>query len=81
MPAYNSITGKAIITNPINSAYSDGWDLIYAKKSAHDWLKSMPEIQITDPDGWKYDDGVTLDTHIKYSDFCKRLNESKIINI
>lgn len=78
MAARNEITGKVIKTNPQNSAYAEGWDKIYAKKSAHEWLKTMPDVVLMDADGWRYDD-VTLDTPIKYSEFVKRLNMSTII--
>ncbi len=77
--ARNDITGKVIKTDPLTRAYSDGWDRIYAKKPATEWLKE-DSIQMIDPDGWREDDGVTLDTPIKYSEFQRRLNLSTIIN-
>lgn len=76
--AINEITGKVIKTNPQNAKYAENWDKIYAKKTAHQWLETIPDIIILDPDGWRYDD-VTMDTPIKWSEFQKRLNESTII--
>jgi hypothetical protein len=76
--AYNPITGKAIKTGVQNKAYNEGWDKAFAKKTAHEWLKETPTvIRIVSPDGW--DDEVTLDTPIKWSDFQQRLNISTII--
>lgn len=80
MATNNPITGKVIKTNPQNSAYAEGWERIYAKKSAHEWLETtMPNTILMDPDGWRYDDGVTLDTPITYSEFNKRINVSTCI--
>lgn len=76
--ARNDITGKVIKTNPQNKAYSDGWDKVFAKKPAHEWLKDE-NIELLNPDGWQQDDGVTLDTPIKWSDFQQRLSKSTII--
>ena len=76
--AYNPITGKAIKTGIQNKAYNEGWDKVFAKKTAHEWLKETSAvIRIVSPDGW--DEDVTLDTPIKWSDFQNRLNHSTII--
>ena len=77
--AINDITQKVIKTGIQNKAYNEGWDKAFAKKTAHEWLKETPEvIRIVNPDGW--DDEVTLDTPIKWSDFNNRLNHSTIIS-
>jgi len=55
------------------------------KKSATEWLND-PVIQdqpakivgIQDPDGWRRDDGVTLDTPITLLDFKERLGQSTV---
>ena len=78
MAATNPITGKEIKTAPQNSAYAEGWERIFAKKSANEWVKSTPYI-IMDPDGWRQDDGVTLDTPITWKEFQTRLNMSTVI--
>lgn len=75
--AKNDITGKYIKSNPPNAKYTNNWDKIYAKKNAHEWLKTLPEIKMIDPDGWKYDD-ITMDTPINWYEFQKRLNKSTI---
>jgi hypothetical protein len=77
MAAVNDITGKVIKTSPQNSAYSEGWERIYAKKNAHEWA-AKEGIEIVDYDGWRLNDGVTLDTPTTYSDFNKRLSYSNI---
>ena len=76
--AYNDITGKAIKSGIQNKDYDKGWERIFAKKSSHEWLKETTEIiSIVSPDGW--DDEVTLDTPIKWTDFQNRLNHSTVI--
>ncbi len=77
--AINDITGKVIKTSPQNSAYSDGWDKVFAKKSANEWLKTMPDVVMSDPDGWRQNDGVDMDTPIKWLDFQQRLSRSTIL--
>ena len=77
--SYNDVTGRAIKTGIQNKDYDKGWDRIFAKKTAHEWLKEMPEIKMYDPDGWRDNDGVTMDTPIKWKDFQERLNRSTII--
>ena len=78
--AYNPITGKAIKTGIQNKAYNEGWDKAFAKKTSHEWLKETPEVvRIVNPNGWEWDDGVTMDTPIKWSDFNNRLNQSTVI--
>jgi hypothetical protein len=77
--AINEITGKVIKTSPQNSTYAEGWEKVFAKKSANEWLKTMPDIAISDPDGWRHDDGIDMNTPIKWSDFQNRLNQSTIL--
>jgi hypothetical protein len=82
MPAKNDITGHTIQTKGVLSKQGrDNWDRIFGKKrSAYEWLKECPWVsQIFDPDGWRYNDGVTLDTPITKEDFQKRLNESTLL--
>ena len=81
MAAINPITGKQIKTNPQNSTYAEGWDRIFAKKTAYEWLETMPDIKMLDPDGWRENDGITMDTPIKWSEFQRRLNMSTIIGM
>lgn len=60
--------------------YRDNYDQIFGKKTAHEWLEKLyPDTKIYDPDGWRYDDGVTMDTKISMDDFHKRLNVSTLI--
>lgn len=79
MATTNDITGQEIKTKPVTNAYSKGWDRIFAKKSSNEWLKECPEvIRIIDPDGWRMNDGVDMETPITWSDFQYRLNISTI---
>lgn len=49
-------------------------------RSAHDWLKLYDYYGYTilDPDGWRRNDGVTMDTPITRADFRERLAECTI---
>lgn len=82
MATTNNITGDEIKSGIYTPAGRDNFDRIFAKKTAHEWL-ATPEfvnVRLVDPDGWRYDDGVSLDTKISYKDFCRRLNESTVIS-
>jgi hypothetical protein len=80
MPSRNEHTGDLIQTKPSNEASRRGWDRAFAKKTTQEWVEFEDnQVVIYDPDGWRYDDGVTLDTPISYKEFCKRLNESTVI--
>ena len=72
MASRNSITGDEIKSKILSSQGRQNHDRIFAKKSAHEWLKDEA-VTMMDPDGWRYNDGVTLDTAISYSEFQKRL--------
>jgi hypothetical protein len=76
--ARNDITGRVIKTNPTTSTYAENWEKIFAKKTAYEWLK-ITGREIIDPDGWRRNDGVTMDTPITWSDFQGRLCESTIV--
>jgi hypothetical protein len=54
------------------------YDHIFVKKSAHKWAEESG-IKILDPDGFRWDDGVNMDSLISYSEFQKRLNHCTII--
>lgn len=72
MATTNNITGDEIKSKALTAAGRENYDRIFAKKSAHEWLKDE-NITILDPDGWRYDDGVTMDTPISHKEFQKRL--------
>jgi len=79
MAARNDITGAEIKSGILSAEGRDNWDKAFRKKSAHDWIAESPNIlHIIDADGWRRDDGVTLDTPISYGDFCERINHSTI---
>lgn len=78
--AVNDITQKVIKTGIQNKAYNEGWDKAFAKKTSQEWLKETPEvIRIVNPIGWQWDEGVTMDTPMKWVDFNNRLNHSTVI--
>ena len=72
MASRNSITGDEIKSKILSSQGRQNHDRIFAKKSAHEWLKDEA-VTMMDPDGWRWNDGVTMDTPISYSEFQKRL--------
>lgn len=73
----NPITGDEIKSRSLSTRGRDNWDKIYAKKTAEEWRKQFhPQIKILDPDGWRHNDSITLDTPISYKDFLNRLQES-----
>lgn len=72
MATTNNITGDEIKSKALTAAGRENYDRIFAKKSAHEWLKDE-SVTMLDPDGWRYDDGVTMDTRISYKEFQKRL--------
>jgi hypothetical protein len=82
MPAKNDITGDSIISKVLSQAGRDNWDNIFGpKKTANEWiLHNNLSIKILDADGWRRDDGVTLDTPISESDFNMRLSLSTILD-
>lgn len=79
MATKNDITGDNIASRISTPMYQKGWDQIFAEKSAYEWLETIPDVQMMDPDGWRQNDGVDMDTPIKWSDFQKRLNMSTIL--
>ena len=81
MAAINNITGDEIKSKAFSEKGRDNWDNIFKKQSAWDWLKELNygKYTILDPDGWRYNDGVDLDTPITKSDFFKRFNKSTVM--
>jgi hypothetical protein len=81
MAAKNDITGDDIKSKALSERGRANWDNIFKKQSAWDWLKELgyDNYTILDPDGWRYDDGVSLDTPITKSDFNRRFSESTVM--
>jgi len=81
MATKNNITGDEIKSKPLSKKGRENWDNIFKKQSAWNWLKELnyDEYTILDPDGWRYNDGVDLNTPITKSDFFKRFNESTVM--
>jgi len=80
--AINDITGDQIKSGILSNQGRYNHDLIFAKKTAQEWIDFVPAYNnmiIYDPDGWRYDDGVTLETKISYSDFTRRFSESTVL--
>lgn len=48
-------------------------------KTAYQWL-SMFDLFVLDPDGWRQNDGVTMDTPITLIDFSQRFHMSTVRN-
>jgi hypothetical protein len=72
MTTKNDITGDEIKSKPLSAKGRDNWDKIFVKKTALEWAK-MEKIIILDADGFRYNDGIELDTPISYSEFSKRI--------
>lgn len=82
MATKNDITGAEIKSGVYSERGRNNHDRIFAKKTAAEWLEFLPEYKgttILDPDGWRYNDGVTLESKISYSEFIRRLSESTIL--
>lgn len=78
MAAINNITGDKIVSRILSKEGYDRWDTIFPpKKTASEWVAlKHPGLTIYDPDGWRYADGVTLNTKITEDDFNARLSKS-----
>ena len=81
MAAKNDITGDQIKSKAFSEKGRANWDRIFKKQSAWNWLKELgyDEYTILDPDGWRQNDGVNMDTPITRSDFFKRFNASTVM--
>ncbi len=81
MATKNDITGDSISSRVATQSYRDGWDHIFTKKTADEWLKD-PAFQyveaILDPDGWRMDN-TSLDTPITRAEFNRRLHYCTIL--
>lgn len=81
MAARNPITNDEIKSRSYSKTGRDNHDRIFAKKTAQGWLDYFNcSIKIIDPDGWRQQDGITLDTPIKFNDFLYRLQLSTCYN-
>lgn len=80
MATKNDITGDSISSRISTPMYRKGWDTIFLKKTAHEWLQE-PEYDyvefIMDPDGWR-EDNTPLDTPINRAEFERRLSLSTL---
>ena len=81
MATTNPITGDEIKSKGLSKQGRNNWDRIFKKQSAYDWLKELKyeKYTILDPDGWRYHDGITMDTPISKSEFHRRFNESTVM--
>jgi len=80
MSSNNDITGDVIQSRSLSKQGRDNWDNIFGvKKPAWEWLKEVPHISILDHDGWRHDDGVTLENKITREDFNYRLSQCTVM--
>ncbi len=82
MAATNDITGAEIKSGIYSSQGRDNYERIFAKKTAAEWLDFIPEYKgyvILDPDGWRYDDGITLESKISCTEFESRFKQSTVM--
>lgn len=83
MASKNDFTGDSIQSGIYSAQGRFNHDLIFAKKTAQEWIEYLPDYKnfvIYDPDGWRHDDGVTLETKITYKDFLTRFSESTVLS-
>ena len=81
MATTNSITGDEIKSGIYTANGRFNYDLIFAKKTAQEWIDFHPDYrgaQIIDPDGWRADDGITLESKISFNDFKIRFNHATV---
>jgi hypothetical protein len=78
MATRNSITGDEIKSKPLSVNGRDNWENIFGKKTGLEWAK-INNVRIIDPDGWRENDGVDLDTPITKSDYNKRISLSTVM--
>jgi len=77
MAARNDGTGDLIISRMLSEQGRNNWDNIFKKQDAYAWVAELyPHLTIYDPDGWRHNDGVTMNTPITRSDFETRLSYS-----
>lgn len=76
MTARNNITGAEIKSQPFSAQGRDNWEDIFGKKSAYEWMAFLygRDDLILDPDGWRENDGVELETPITKAEFNRRFN-------
>ena len=74
----NNITGDEIKSRAFSEQGRKNWDKIFLKKSGIEWAK-QEGIRILDDDGWRYNDGVDLNTPITEKDYFQRRNQSTIL--
>ena len=82
MATKNNITGDEIKSGIYSKQGRFNYELIFSKKSAQEWIEFLPEYRnyrILDPDGWRWDDGVNLETKVSYSEFIKRFNHCTVM--
>ena len=73
----NDITGDSIHSRVLSQEGRDNWDKIFCKKkSGKEWMIELYSADdlILDPDGWRWNDSITLETPISISDFHNRFS-------
>jgi hypothetical protein len=78
MATKNSITGDEIKSKALSAKGRANWDKIFAKKTALAWAKE-DNIFIMDADGFNWQDGITVDSLISYSEYSKRIGHCTIL--
>lgn len=78
--ARNDITHDLIKSKILSAEGRKNHDRIFSKKSAYEWLKDE-KVTVLDPDGWRWNDGVTMDSPISYKEFQKRLVHCTVMGL
>lgn len=81
MASINDITKDSIHSGVYSDVGRENHDRIFSKKSSVQWLNECgySEQSILDPDGWRQNDGVDMNTPITKSDFNRRFNASTVL--
>jgi hypothetical protein len=78
MATRNNITNDEIKSKVLSKEGRENWDKAFAKKTAIEWAK-LDDTIILDPDGFREDDGITIETPISYSEYSKRIPFATVI--
>jgi hypothetical protein len=78
MATRNNITNDEIKSKVLSKQGRENWDKAFAKKTANEWAE-LDEIVILDPDGFRENDGITIDIPISYAEYSKRIPFSTVM--
>ena len=78
MATKNNITGDEIKSKILSKQGRENWDKAFAKKTAIEWAQ-LDEIIILDPDGFRDNDVITIETPISYAEYNRRICHATVM--